>query len=646
VKQTKESKMDQATRIRELEEQVRYHADLYFNENTPEITDAEFDALVDELRELAPDSAALAEVGSTPSYGRKVTHSSTMGSLDKQTTCSGLMAWHGKHGGGKVVVSPKVDGLAVRLNYRNGKLVEAATRGNGQVGQDVTDNVRAIPSIPNELPDNFTGELRGEIYMAKSTFADHAKLGTLTFANPRNAAAGSLCQKDPNITATRGLDFLCYDLLGRPFTTETNKRLFVTKQLRGIKYVRMDVIDVDDTETKVVQTTHEWEHSIRDRLDFEIDGLVFSYNDIAQQEDAGWNGRKPRGKVAYKFRPEQKVAEVRSIDWQVGRTGRMTPMARIVPTPISGSVVSNVSLASLNMVKTLDIAPGDRVLVEKAGDIIPHVARVVDHNGGTAPIPDTCPICDEPTEQDNSNLWCRNALCSARLEERVLHYIKTLDILGVGPAVVHAVCNNGMVTRLPDLYNLSPTELDAATSGFGSAVNIREAILSKYEMPLWQFLAALGVPSLGRTASKAIAKQMRSAEKVLDIVQWPSTAVAEFCKLDGIGETTAQTIAEGLNAVLDEAKTLAEMLDIHEVEDASGPLAGMSFCLTGAMSRPRKAIAADVEAAGGEVKGSVSKGLTALVQADPTSQSSKSKKALKIGAKVISEEELATMMEG
>jgi len=297
--------------------------------------------------------------------------------------------------------------------------------------------------------------------------------------------------------------------------------------------------------------------------------------------------------------------------------------------------------------KKLGIAHGDKVLIQKAGEIIPQVVRVVEAGGNNTIIPDTCPVCGWPTSSDKANLWCINPFCDARLEERVLHYLKTMDVLGVGPALIHAVCENGMVKTLPDLYNMNIHELESITGGIGSATNIRQAIFSKNEIPLWQFLASLGVPSLGRTASKAVAKHWRSIERVVEKVSTtPYKAVLELTSIEGIGESTATSIVNGLNGIISEVHALSSMLDVQGVKESSGPLSGMSFCLTGSMSRPRKSLEADIEAAGGEARSSVSKGLTALVQSDKTSQSSKSKKALSIGARVISEEELTKMMEG
>jgi DNA ligase (NAD+) len=637
-----------AERIRELEEQVRYHSELYFNKAKPEISDEEFDRLIDELKELDPTSPALVEVGAVPSYGHKVSHAATMGSLDKFRTLKDVVAWHKASGGGAIVVMPKIDGLAIRLNYRNGRLVQAATRGNGEVGQDVTDNARGVDGVPQVLTHNIQGfdgnvEVRGEVHMPKSVFDGFAQRGNLKFANPRNAACGSMCCQDPKETATRGLVFIGYDVIGaKGLVTEAARRDFVRSI--GFKYVSQKLIQDDaNFEKELESTLHDCEFSLRQRMEYEIDGMVLALNDLNQQEELGGSGSNPKGKVAYKFRPEQKVAEIAGIDWQVGRTGRLTPMLRIEPTSLSGSVVRNVTLHNQKFLEEMGLAAGGQVLVQKAGEIIPQVVRkMADGPNGSkaAGRPDKCPACGGPVRFDDVNLWCDSASCPAKLEERVLHYLKRLEVLGIGPSLVAAMCGRELVKRLPDLYTLGFTALQEAAGGEVAAKNALEAILSRNEIPLHQFLSALGVHGLGRTTSKDIAKKFKTLDAVL------MATAGSFAGIEGIGATTAGDIRNGLDGMLEEVRELAGIIEVKAVEVSGGPLAGMSFCLTGAMSRPRKAIEKAIEVAGGEVRSSVGSGLTYLVQADPSSASGKSKKALQLGTKIIGEDELVKMMEG
>jgi DNA ligase (NAD+) len=630
-------------RIYELEQNIRYHADLYYNQSRPEITDAEYDALVDELRNLDPDNVVLTEVGSTPSYGRKVTHSSVMGSLDKEMDSSGVAIWFGRyanHPGHKISVTPKIDGCSLRINYKDGKMIEAASRGNGTVGQDVTDNVRAITSIPKHI-QGFTGEIRGEIYMKRSAFEQLRESGEKSMANPRNAGSGSLMAKDPAVTARRNLSLLVYDVkVDGTFKSESEKRAWMTINLPGIDLVEMQTISISEFKSVALS----WEVR-RPTLDYEIDGLVIALDSIEEQEEAGWNGHNPRGKIKFKFKPEQKTARVIGIDWQVGRTGRMTPMCRIDPTLVAGSTISNITLHNMSQMQEMRVAVGDEVLIEKAGDIIPQVVRVTQKGPHkTTPLPTTCPSCGGDTIADKVNLWCQNPMCPAQLERRVLHYIKTLEVMGVGSGIVSGLCKGGYVKDIPDLYVMTVEQIKAVTGGETAALNVLNAILSKNEVPLAMFLDSLGIDGLGTSTSKDVAKTFKTLLAVMGLPNRPGAAV-ELTSIQGIGITTANKIVEGLRAMGSMVDKIAKIIDIADVQEAKGNLGGKSFCLTGAMSKPRKDIEKAIEAAGGEVRSSVGKGLTYLVQADASSTSSKSEKAKKLGTLILGEAELWSMMQ-
>lgn len=651
-----------SSRIVELSELIQYHSELYYNRNSansakPEITDAEYDAMVDELRSLvaalekiSPDAEevflgkeVLNNVGATPSYGRKVAHSHIMGSLEKATTIEEVKAWYAKYapaGGCKIVVTPKVDGCASRVNFDIGLFKEAATRGDGTIGQDVTDNVRQIKSIPKSLPSDLTAEVRGEIIMFRKTFQDFLDNGG-TGANPRNVGTGSLMQQDPNVTGSRNLNFFAYDVLGtvRTFQRESDKLEWMKACLTGFDVVPYHLIDINQFE----QIATAWEGN-RPTLDYEIDGLVIALDSIEAQEDAGWNGKRPNGKIAFKFKPEQKTAIVENIDWQVGRTGRLTPMARIEPTLLAGSTISNITLHNLSRVKELDIAIGDEVLIEKAGDIIPQVVRVTKRPGSRMRnvVATICPSCGEEVHPDEEgvNMWCDNVACPAQLSRRVLHWIKTLGVMGVGPGIVDELCSRGFVKDIPDLYFLTEDQLIAATGGRNAAQKVQTALLEKSEIPLAVFLDGLGIDGLGTTTSKEVAKTFKTLDEVC------KRQVVEFSVIPGIGVITGENIFNGLKKLAPMIECLKTTVDIQEVKEINGTLSGMSFVLTGTMNKPRKVIEEAIEKAGGENKGSVGKGVTYLVQADPSSTSSKTEKAKKCGTKIISEETLWGMIDG
>jgi DNA ligase (NAD+) len=647
-----------AKRVVELAELIQYHADLYYNKAKPEITDAEYDAMVDELKvmvaeleridksnqAIAKGKEALNNIGVTPSYGKKVTHSRIMGSLamvNKGDKFAQINDWYNRYSpaGVGVFVTPKIDGCAVRLNFVDGKLVEAATRGNGTVGQDVTDNVMAISSIPKFIGAGKTVEVRGEMIMPRSVFKQLMESGERAFANPRNGGTGSLMVQDPKITARRGLELKVYDVIvnGKTFETEREKFAWMATELSGFDLASSKYLNIEEFSTLAL----EWEGK-RPTLDYEIDGLVIAIDSIEAQEEAGWNGKDPNGKLAFKFRPEQAVAKVLGIDLQVGRTGRLTPMARIQPTLLAGSTISNITLHNYANVNTLDVSVGDEILIEKAGDIIPQVVRVVNRQAGR-PIfefENKCPSCGGPITLDEKgvSLWCESVACPAQLVRRVLHWVKTLDIMGVGTGIVEGLCDQGFIKDVPDLYYLSMEQIQAVTGGNSSAKKAQTAILSKSDIPLAVFLDALGIDGLGTTSSKLVAKRYGTLGDVMH------ATIEELDDLPDIGLTTAKKIVEGIRTLTTMIDRLIKVLDIQDCVSKEGPLKGMSFVLTGAMSKPRKEIEVAIERAGGENKGSVGKGVTFLVQADANSTSNKTEKANKVGTKVISEDTLWKMI--
>ena len=638
-------------RIRELETLIRYHSDLYYNQHRPEITDAEYDALVDELKVLDPTNMVLQDAGAIPSYGRKVEHGSLMGSLDKVTTVDEITRWAGKYGiksDQQIAITPKIDGVAVRLNYEDGKLVEAATRGDGNIGQDVTDNVREIRGIPKNVP-GLSGkvEVRGEICIFKDDF-EALKDSGLEFANPRNAASGSLMAKDPKVTGQRRLQLIVYDVLvdGVEFATESDKYAWMVANLKDFFVVEMAKLEV----SRFQEAAIAWEVR-RINLQYEIDGLVVALNSVRDQQDAGWNGKRPRGKMAFKFKPEQKTAKVMTIDWQVGRTGRLTPVARIEPTLIAGSTVSNVTLHNYARLQELGLALGDVVLIEKAGDIIPQVVSKVKDGENrvtpyTAVICELCPSCGQPVELDEKevNLWCQNTNCPAKLEARIEHWLKTLDVLGVGPATVAGLCKEKYITDIADLYYLTPDKVRVVTGGERAADNVLQSILGKNKVPLAVFLDGLGIDGLGTTTSKAIAKKYKTLEAVCgDIANNASVmTMQDLMEIEGIGGTTARKILDGLRDMLPTIDRLRECIDILPVEENTGNLTGKKLVITGTLSKPRKEFEKIIELNGGELQSSVSKTTNYLVVGEDAG--SKLDKAKKLGVKVITEDELLNII--
>ena len=621
------------TRVDELKKLIQYHSNLYYNKSAPEITDFEFDKLVDELKSLG----GTIDVGA-PSYGKKIQHSKMMGSLEKETTSEAIIEWANKYTKSHVLVTPKIDGLAVRLNYVNGKLIQAATRGDGIVGQDVTDNVRMIKNIPQILTNNLTVEVRGEILMFRSVFNEFIKQGIENLANPRNAASGSLMAKDPKITGDRNLSFLCYDVItDQRFNTEQEKFQWIDKNLYGIYHVAFQLIEINSFKA----VADVWE-SNRPTLDYEIDGLVIAINNISEQEEAGWTGHRPKGKMAFKFKPEQKQAKVLSIEWQVGRTGKLTPVAYIEPTLIGGSTIGKMTLHNASILRSLNLAVNDIALIEKAGDIIPQVVRVVERSSDRIPIiyPTECPICKGPTQLDERevSLWCINLQCPARFIEQLIHYISILDIMGVGEAIIAGLCEAGYVKSVPDLYDITLDQIKKVTGGDRSSEKVYNAIHSKKDIPLENFLDSLGIDGLGTKISKDLSKKFKTLQAIRNIRS------GDLVTIEGIGDLTESKIIEGLKSNSNIIDRLLERVRVMDNVTVTGSLTGKSFCLTGKMSKPREEIEAVIISLGGEASSGVKKGLTYLVQADPTSKSGKTQNALKFGVQIISEDDLWKMI--
>ena len=632
--------MKKIGRIAELEEQIQHHSDLYYNKNTPEISDAEFDTLVDELRSRKPDSLVLTDVGALPTYGKKIKHPSIMGSLDKETTVAGIELWARKYAkiDKDIVVTPKMDGTSLRLGYENGKLVQAASRGDGTAGMDVLDNVKAMKSVP-KFVKGLTADVRCEVYMRKSVFARLRDSGERIFANPRNAASGSLMAKDPKITGSRDLSIAVHDVIipyMPMFQTECAKRQWMLENMHEFEFVAMQLMKVSEFEKAA-----KLQAVVRPDLDYQIDGLVVALNSIADQLEAGWSGGRPRGKMAYKFAPEQRNAKVLNIDWQVGRTGKLTPMARIQPTLVDGSTISNITLHNMARVKELDVCVGDIVLLERCGDVIPGVVRVSGKNTpkGSFIYPTKCPVCKGKVEVDENNvsLWCMNPGCSAKLEERVLHYIKTLEITGVGPAVVVGMCAGGYIKDIPDLYELTGNQFMTVTGGLKSGEKAVAAIEAKRAVPLAVFLDSLGIHGLGTTTSKLIAKKYKTLNAVME-----QATVNELQSIENIGELTATSIINGLKSLSKMVDKLRGYLSITPVKEVKGGLHGLTFLITGTLSVGRKDMESLIENCGGVLVSSVSNTLNYLILGD--TPGSKLEKAKKAGIPIISEAELRKML--
>jgi len=673
-----------------LVKQISYHSDLYYNQAAPEISDTEFDSLWSELKRLDPHNPQLEMVGSDSIPGsEKVIHLFPMRSLDKATTIKEIHHFVSETtaNGRQFVCQPKLDGSALSIEYRRGRLVRAATRGNGTRGEDVTANARRISNVPESI--NWEGDchIRGEVIMPLSTF--YEKYSSIA-PNPRNLAAGCLRQKtkDSGKAKPEDLIFLAYDVKfpdpnsSHPdsptppvfiFDSDSNDWLSTI----GIQIAGNTVIAEEDS-TKVTEKissiTEYWTEK-RGSIEWEIDGVVIKLDLISKRESLGMTAHHPRWALAWKFPPEEAHTVLMDVDWQVGRTGTITPVARVAPVTVSGVTVENVTLHNPGEVDRLQIAIGDKVKIVRRGDVIPKIVEVIGkaaktdiegrtHSGGSKfdeelpdysqiIIPTLCPRCDTNLIQDGAFIRCTNMNCPSRLERTILYWARSLEMDGIGEKLAQQLCSEGLVKSLPDLYNLEISDIsNLERMGLKSATNVIKELESSKRISLSMFLSALGIPGIGPELATSVANQVKSMENLLYLVNQRNenidennSAITQLIEIDGIGVKVANQILDGLTIRMDTVKKLQTHLDIYSESKplSNGSLSGNTFCITGTLTRSRKEIALLIKSNGGKVVGSVSKNLNYLLAGE--SAGSKLENAISLGVQVISESQLNEMLE-
>ena len=667
--------MNPAERAEELRKELEHHNHRYYVLDDPEISDADYDALLNELRDLeaehpelrTPDSPTQ-RVGAEPlDKFEQVRHLQPMLSLANARNEEELAAWVLRSerylarqgvemGDVRFVTEPKIDGLAISLVYEDGVLVRGATRGNGEIGEDVTQNLRTIGAIPLRIEDAPPLlEVRGEAYMPLAAFAklneQRAEAGEPTYANPRNTAAGSIRQLDPQLTASRPLSIWCYSvgaLEGLSF--ERHSESLEWLRSHGFRVSRD--VGVHDTVDEVVAACRAWEER-RDRLDFEIDGVVVKVDDLDLQRQLGVVGREPRGAIAWKFAPTTATTVLRSVAWNVGRTGHMVPFAQLEPVQVSGVTVKLATLHNEEDLRRKDVRDGDEVIVMRAGDVIPQVVsptakaqKRTDRSDPPSP-PERCPACNTPTIKPEEGVWtiCPNRTgCPGQVFQAVKHFVGAMDIDGLGEENARRFLDIGLIRNMADIYDLTVERL-AELDGFGevSAGNLVRAIQASKEQPFHLVLYALGIPGIGFVNARNLARHLRSMDRLLEATEEELTGV------EGMGPIMAKTVHETLAE--ERTRELIERLRAHGLEmeeegpapPSEGPLVGKTVVLTGTMPNlTRPEATARIEAAGGKVTGSVSKKTDYLVAgADP---GTKLTKAQELGTEVLDEEGLLALL--
>lgn len=658
-----------------LRREIRHNEYLYYVLDAPEITDAEYDCMMVRLRELEArypdsipaDSPTQRVGGRASSQFTEVRHLEPLLSLGNVFSAEELRAFDervrsGLPAGSKVeyVMEPKIDGLACSLIYENGKLVRAATRGDGVVGENVTANVRTIRSIPLTLkvPDGETVpellDVRGEVYMPRQAFMrlneQRAERGESEFANPRNAAAGSLRQLDPQVTASRSLSFFAYYLVGEGAQPKHSESLALLAHYGFKVSENYKVVENIDEAIKYIGDFNE----LRQGLSYDTDGAVIKVNDVYQQRILGATGKDPRWATAYKYPPEQAETTLEDIDWRVGRTGVLTPTAVLTPVKLSGSVISRATLHNEDFIRAKDIRIGDRVVINKAGEIIPEVLRVVvEKRTGDekeVEIPSVCPECGWRVERqgEEAAIRCTNPHCPALGREALIHFVSrdAMNIDGCGPSVINALLDAGLVRDAADLYSLRKDDLlKLERMGEKSADNLLAALAESKKNELDKLLFALGIRHVGAKVARILATEFGSMEKL------QQAQPEELAQIRDIGDKIAESVVTWLNvpANIDLVERLAAagltMTFTPPASQEDNPFFGKTLVFTGTMPTlgraEAKTMAQDV---GAKVSGSVSKKTDYVIAG--AEAGSKLEKAQQLGVTVIDEAEFLRLLKG
>jgi len=660
-----------------LRDQIRHHEHLYYVLDAPEISDAEFDQLMSELKRLeaanpelvTPDSPTQ-RVGGKPREGFvKVPHSSPMLSLDNTYSQDELRSWERRvhelsgHKEVEYVCELKLDGMSLALRYEQGRLIGGLTRGDGSVGEDVTFNVRTVRSIPLSIPrqklkqagmpEDF--EVRGEILMPLGAFRkmneEREQQGLSLFANPRNATAGTIRQLDPSIPAKRRLDYFAYMLLenGRPYFDRHWKTL-TALETAGFK--------VNPARTLAANFAEVWnfiesEEVKREDLPYEIDGIVVKVDRTSWQEELGYTGKAPRWAIAYKYAARAGVTQIEGILVQVGRTGKLTPVAALKPVPIGGTTVSRATLHNMDEIERLGVKIGDWVEVERGGDVIPKVTRVIedkDHTRGhkSFHMPEACPECGTHVVRTEGQVdyRCVNANCPAKLRETIRHFASrgVMNIEGMGDALVNQLTTRGLVKNVADIYKLTKDDLlSLERMGDKSAQNVLDEIDGSRKLPFERVIYGLGIPFVGERTAQFLAAHFGSMDALMNASE------EELQQVNEVGPRIAQSLAEFFreprNRDLVERLRDARLKFSGIRRERGTKLAGKTFVLTGTLSAYTRDQAKQmIEAAGGRVAGSVSKKTDYVVAG--ADAGSKLDKARELGISVIGEKEMGKLLRG
>lgn len=653
-------------RIHELSTQLEYHAKKYYVEDNPNISDYEYDMMLRELEELEHDHPEyISPFSPTQRVGGKavdgfaeVVHEVPMESLQDAFSQDEIYDFDKRVSsvvsGYSYAVEHKIDGLSVSLEYKNGKFVRGSTRGDGNIGEDVTQNLKTIKSIPLKLTENIPYlEVRGEVYISKANFRkvneEREEMEEPTFANPRNAAAGSLRQLDPKIAASRKMDIFAFNIQkieGRTIKTHVEGIKYLRKL--GFKTILNETVfpDIRTAFARVIEIGEE-----RGNLPFDIDGAVIKVNDIEMRSLLGSTSKFPRWAIAYKFPPEQKETKVLDILLQVGRTGAVTPLAVLDPVHVAGTTVSRATLHNQDFIDEKGIKIGDTVIIQKAGDIIPEILYVKKEKRTgkekTFKMPEKCPVCGANVvrEEGEAAYRCTGSACPAQITRNIIHFVSrnAMDIEGLGPAIVEQLLKRNMIKCAADLYYIQAQDIMTIDKmGKKSAENLINAIEKSKKNTLSRLITALGIRFVGEKAAKLIARYARNMDTILTLT------VEDLVQIDEIGNTMAQSIVEYFSEpqnieLIEKLRVAGVNFEEQIDENSDSRFENMTFVLTGTLSQFTRSEASEIiEKMGGKTSSSVSKKTTYVLAGEDAG--SKLEKAIKLGIKVITEQEFKDMI--
>ena len=657
-------------RVKELRKQLDYYAKLYYDEDNPAISDFEYDMMMNELKNLEKEFPNLVDkdsltqkVGGTVKEGfEKVVHEVPLQSLQDIFSFEELEEFRERVKkaeekyeikDNKFVVETKIDGLSVSLEYKNGEFVRGATRGNGEVGEDVTENLKTIKNIPKKLKENINIIVRGEVFIGKKEFdemnEEREVLGESLFANARNAAAGSLRQLDSKIAASRPLDIFIFNVQkieDKNFNSHYEELLYLEKIGFNVNPVKIPCETIDESIKAIKKIGND-----REKLSFGIDGAVIKVDNLELREKMGTTAKTPRWAIAYKYPPEKKETLLKDIICQVGRTGAITPMAILDPVKVAGSTISKTTLHNEDFIKERDLKIGDTVVIQKAGDVIPEVVGVnKKKRKGTEKdfeMPKVCPVCGAPAvrEEGEAALRCTGIECPAKSLRTIIHFAsrEAMNIDGLGYKIIEQLIEKGLISNIADIYTLTLEDVASLKkNGTKFAQNLIDSIENSKQNDLYRLIAALGIRHVGVKGAKILAKKYKTMENLMK-ASFESLALVE-----DIGEITADSIYTFLKNdqtidLINRLKKSGVNMKAIEDENADNRFEGKTFVLTGSLEKYTRQEASDIiEKFGGKVSGSVSKKTSYVLAGEEAG--SKLTKAQKLEIAIISEEQFEEMI--